>query len=306
MGNFQQIFDPQSGWGFLKLLGEQYPRVARVYGLFGSKHLHIHDSKALHHILVKDQAIFEETQSSLVSNIITFGGGLASTTGVTILPPIAETRMIDILSGEQHKRQRKMLNPVFSIAHMRKMIPMFNDVTQKLVKAIKAKLATGTQEVDILHWMSRAALEMIGQSGLGYSFDPLVEGATPHAFAAAAKTFVPAMSKMFIEAEYLLPTLTKIGTPRFRRWLVDLVPYKSLHEIRDIVDIWDATSTEILEGKKQALREGDEALAKQVGQAKDLMSILIKANMEASEEDRLSDKEVLAQASLFNVLKHLT
>ncbi|KAG6812248.1 hypothetical protein H0H93_013917, partial [Arthromyces matolae] len=53
--------------------------------------------------------------------MITFGGGLASTTGVTILPPIAETQMIDILSGEQHKRQRKMLNPVFSIAHMRKM-----------------------------------------------------------------------------------------------------------------------------------------------------------------------------------------
>lgn len=28
-------------------------------------------------------------------------------------------------------------------------------------------------EVDILTWMGRAALELIGQGGLGYSFDPL-------------------------------------------------------------------------------------------------------------------------------------
>lgn len=27
----------------------------------------------------------------------------------------------------------------------------------------------------MLHWMGRAALEMIGQAGLGHSFDPLVE-----------------------------------------------------------------------------------------------------------------------------------
>ena len=30
-------------------------------------------------------------------------------------------------------------------------------------------------EVDLLNWMGRAALELVGQGGLGYSFDPLVE-----------------------------------------------------------------------------------------------------------------------------------
>lgn len=29
-------------------------------------------------------------------------------------------------------------------------------------------------ELDMLNWMGRTALELIGQSGLGYSFDPLV------------------------------------------------------------------------------------------------------------------------------------
>ena len=31
-----------------------------------------------------------------------------------------------------HRRQRKMLNPVFSIKHMRHMIPIFNDVGHKV------------------------------------------------------------------------------------------------------------------------------------------------------------------------------
>ena len=35
--------------------------------------------------------------------------------------------------------------------------------------------ATNSAEVDMLNWMGRAALELIGQGGLGYSFDPLVE-----------------------------------------------------------------------------------------------------------------------------------
>ncbi|KAH0590055.1 hypothetical protein H2248_000230 [Termitomyces sp. 'cryptogamus'] len=218
--------------------------------------------------------------------------------------------------GEQHKKQRKMLNPVFSIAHMRNMgmsitigsycdscfthsVPMFNDIAKKIEIAIKKSLAQGTREVDILHWMSRAALEMIGQSGLGYSFDPLVEGATPHPFCEAAKAFSPTTHKMSLEIQVLLPILVKIGSPKFRRWCVDHFPSKRLRAIRDIIDIWDRTTTEIFEEKKKALKEGDEALAKQIGQAKDIMSILMKANMNASEEDKLPDKEVLGQMATF-------
>ncbi|KAG6893218.1 hypothetical protein C0992_010845 [Termitomyces sp. T32_za158] len=175
---------------------------------------------------------------------------------------------------------------------------MFNDIAKKLEKAIKNKLTHGTQEIDVLHWMSRAALEMIGQSGLGYSFDPLVEGAKPHPFSEAAKAFTSTTSKMSLEIQFLLPALVKIGSPKFRRWVVDHFPSKRVRAIRDIIDIWDRTTTEIFEAKKKALKEGDEALAHQIGQAKDLMSILMKANIEASEEDRLPDKEVLGQERL--------
>ena len=32
-------------------------------------------------------------------------------------------------------------------------------------------------QIEMLDWMSRTALELIGQSGLGHSFDPLTEDA---------------------------------------------------------------------------------------------------------------------------------
>ena len=34
--------------------------------------------------------------------------------------------------GEQHRLQRKMLNPAFNINHMREMIPIFYEVTHKV------------------------------------------------------------------------------------------------------------------------------------------------------------------------------
>ncbi|KAG6907125.1 hypothetical protein DXG01_010429 [Tephrocybe rancida] len=290
VGNLGQLFDIKSGWDFNDMISERYGRVAKVYGPFNSKNLHIYDPKALHHILVKDQAVYEETASFLTFNGLVFGGGLLSSL------------------GDQHKKQRKMLNPVFSTMHMRHMMPLFNDVAERLQKALAIKLTSGAQEasypisnhwpfIDILHWMSRTALELIGQSGLGYSFDPLVEGAKPHPFSEAVKGYSSFLTRTFIEQEYFLPTLVKIGTPKFRRWVLDRFPFKRYHPLRDIVDTWDRTTTGIFEEKKTALREGDEALANQVGQAKDLMSILMKANSEASAEDALPDKEVLAQVS---------
>ncbi|KAG6864977.1 hypothetical protein C0991_005846 [Blastosporella zonata] len=241
-------------------------------------------------------------------NGIVFGGGLVSTQGKVVYSEgisrwVAESILISI-PGDQHKKQRKMLSPVFSIAHMRQMskVPLFNDVAKRLENTLKAKLANEAQEIDILHWMGRTALELIGKSGLGYSFDPLVEGAMPHPFSEAAKAFIPTVAKTFIEQEYLLPIIVKFGSPKLRRWLLDhCLPFKRYSAIRDIVDTWHRTTTGIFEGKKRALEEGDEALANQVGQAKDLMSILMKANMEASEEDKLPDSEVLAQASQLTI-----
>ena len=72
---------------------------------------------------------------------------------------------------------------------------------------------------------------------------------------------------------YLTP-LVRLGTPKFRRFILDLIPWKSLHQLRDISDVIHNTSVEIINSKKRALEDGDEAVAKQIGQGKDILSIL--------------------------------
>jgi len=72
---------------------------------------------------------------------------------------------------------------------------------------------------------------------------------------------------------YLSP-LVRLGTPKFRRFILDLIPWKTLHQLRDISDIIYDTSVEIINSKKRALEDGDEAVERQIGQGKDILSIL--------------------------------
>ena len=66
----------------------------------------------------------------------------------------------------------------------------------------------------------------------------------------------------------------KLGPPKFRRFLVDLLPFKNVRRLRDIVDLMHNTCIEILDAKRHALMEGEEAFAKQTGKGKDIISIL--------------------------------
>ena len=75
---------------------------------------------------------------------------------------------------------------------------------------------------------------------------------------------------------YLTP-LAKLGTPKFRRFILDIIPWKTLHQLRDISDVIHNTAVEIINSKKRALEDGDEAVARQIGQGKDILSILSKS-----------------------------
>ena len=74
-----------------------------------------------------------------------------------------------------------------------------------------------------------------------------------------------------------VPLVSEWGSAKFRRFVVDAIPWKSLHDARDLVDLMAKTSQEIYEEKKKAFADGDEAFITKVGQGKDIMSILSKS-----------------------------
>lgn len=68
--------------------------------------------------------------------------------------------------------------------------------------------------------------------------------------------------------------MADIGSPAFRRKALEWIPSPAVQKIREIVDIMDNTSRNILQKKKEAMEKGDEAVQSQVGRGKDIMSIL--------------------------------
>ncbi|TCD66902.1 cytochrome P450-dit2 [Steccherinum ochraceum] len=274
MGNLGQIYD-RRGWSFLDQL-ETYDGVAKVDGLFGAKLLFVFDPLALHHIITKEQISFDPPGWFTESMKLSFGPGLLST------------------YGDHHRKQRKMLNPVFSIAHMRDMTPIFYEVALKLRDAISTRVERGSKEINILDWMGRTALELIGQGGLGHSFDPLTEdAASPHG--EAIKAFIPAMFTTFGPLRFLIPYVAFIQHISFRRVLLDHLPWRGFQNVLKLVDKLNHMSVSVYESKRDALARGDTAVKEQIGRGKDIMSILLNANTLASDEDRLSEEDLLGQ-----------
>ena len=80
--------------------------------------------------LSESDAFFTSLTCRILNTLL--GPGLLGVSGMP--PSFPEDRALDQLSviGEQHKRQRKMLNPVFSTKHLREMMPVFRQVISKV------------------------------------------------------------------------------------------------------------------------------------------------------------------------------
>ena len=110
------------------------------------------DPLALHHIVVKDQYVYEETDmfttwanvfesSSTSLNALLPGRTKSYSVSVSSLQEVCLKRPFQHLrnftdalfcEGEQHRKQRKMLNPVFSQKHIRGLLPIFQPIANEV------------------------------------------------------------------------------------------------------------------------------------------------------------------------------
>ena len=72
----------------------------------------------------------------------------------------------------------------------------------------------------------------------------------------------------------MLPYVPEWGSPWIRRRIVELFPHEGVQQLKSIIDVMHRRSVEIFEEKKRALEKGDEAVMHQIGEGKDIMSIL--------------------------------
>ncbi|KAH9931654.1 cytochrome P450 [Epithele typhae] len=240
-----------------------------------------HDPKAIHHMLIKDMDNFPKFITPSAELPFLLGPGVLTTL------------------GDQHKRQRKLLNPVFSSAHLRDMTHIFYMVAHRLNDAMGKRVpeADPVKGMDVNAWMARTTLEMLGQAGLGYSFDNFSEDSTDE-FAESVKLFFPVLMRCNVLQLSTQKMSEYLSTSAMRR-LWRMLPLPDTNKLLDISETMERRSREIIAEKKRALEGGDEALAHEIGEGKDIMSICLKANMAATEHEKMSDDEIIAQVSTF-------
>ncbi|TBU48058.1 cytochrome P450 [Dichomitus squalens] len=271
-GNFHRLF--RDGYSYHDQLVRQYGGVCKVHGMLGVANLMVSDPRALHQIVVKEQDVYQETDMFLISNRLIFGEGLISTV------------------GEQHKKQRKMLNSVFSLANMRAVLPVIQPIADTLLGQLCAALPEdgGAKEIDVLPWMARGTLEYVGRGILGISLGTLdpSEAGEYIGYANAIRSINPVGMKLRSLRPFI-PMIVRNISRFWRNKLVDWLPVPALRDMRDISYVLHASARRMIEEKKVEMERGDGS------KKKHLMNIMLQANMSTSETDRLTEDELLGQ-----------
>jgi len=106
--------------------------------------------------------------------------------------------------------------------------------------------------LDMSDWISRVALEMVGQTVLGYSFDPL-DG--PHNNPYTSKYAIhhsPTLFALSVVRQFA-PFLSSLGPAWFRRKMVEWTPNTAVQKVKDMSDVMHKTAQEILQQKREEI-----------------------------------------------------
>jgi len=242
------------------------------------------DPKALQHILHKSGYNYPKgVEASVTVKIIT---------GESIL---------HTPDGHSHSRHRKVMNPAFSAPQLRSFLPSFRRSAEKLCGMWKDEVLDGKPEgavIAVNKWLARTTLDVIGETAFHFQFGALdnskneVSEAYENMFADSVLN-PPLWTTMFRATWRFLPT--RITD------LVGYLPtreYKRFWQTRNVIDkvskvlVEEATE----EAKKVELEKGK----------RDVMSVLVRANMSENPSLQLSKEEMIAQMSALTLAGHET
>jgi cytochrome P450 len=188
-----------------------------------------------------------------------------------------------MVQGEEHRHQRKMLNPVFSLNAIRTMVPDMFVPGKRLVDTWTEQLNSGDNEVNILNGLSRATLDVISINGFGYDYASSVPGAPPNSLN-EAYNIIFAGSDTFVRILFaILPFMRKL-------------PLKRNIDFRHAINVIDTESKNLVTEARN--RSSGEKHVSGRKATRDLLTIMTKERDEVSGEG-MSDDALQAQIMTF-------
>ncbi|KAL0057357.1 hypothetical protein AAF712_016007 [Marasmius tenuissimus] len=196
-----------------------------------------------------------------------------------------------IAEGDQHRKQRRVMNPAFGPAEIRALTEIFVEKSIELRDIWSSQLENtdgSRTELDVLYWLSKMTLDVIGQAGFNYQLDAL---------SGKYNELNKAFAHVLGEGNFMTPSVVlKLVFPFLR-----ILPEPDAEFRRGM-----ATSNRI--GKELYERNKKTVETTGTSQDRDLFSLLIKSNMnpQVPEAQRMTEEEVLAQVPTFLSAGHET
>ncbi|KAI1792354.1 cytochrome P450, partial [Ganoderma leucocontextum] len=269
---------------------ERYGSTIMYRGLLNIPRLFTTDTRALNHILTHS-ADYQKPEEDRRT--------LADILGRGVL----------ITEGDQHRQQRRVLNPAFGPSQIRELTDIFVNKSIELRDLWTSAISVQGEvaRIDILKDLSKMTLDVIGLAGFNYEFDSLNPDSKPNELEQAFQGVfeVPDKFPLLLILRHFFPIFRVIRDERARR-------IERAHAVMQRIGL------QLIQGKKAAItRERAEkheqeksfdGIERRDLRSRDLLTLLIKANMvsDIPESQRLSDEDVLAQVPTFLVAGHET
>ncbi|KAI0340347.1 cytochrome P450 [Trametopsis cervina] len=283
LGNMRRFFYQDNVGDMDFQYAKDYGLVWRMRGGLGEDVLAIADPKALQYIFHTSAYKFPKSVESDVSTRVIMGHSILGA------------------DGHDHPRHRKVMNPAFSAPQLRSFLPLFRESGQKLCRMWKEQIFDGKAEdhvIPVNKWLARTTLDVIGQTAFQFDFGAMDD---------VKNELSEAYENMFSDS-LLYPT---IGITLYRaswrflpRWLLKLVEYTPTREYTRF-----RRTRRAIEKVSKVLVENAMEEAKTVELEKgkkDVMSVLVRANLSENPSAQLSKYEMISQMSALTLAGHET
>ncbi|KAH7925887.1 cytochrome P450 [Leucogyrophana mollusca] len=283
LGNLPEMYH-QENTGLLADWEATYGPTFSYKGFFGGCRLLTLDLVAVAHILAESDKY--QKPDFVRDNLATMGAGHEG---------------VLTTEGDVHKRQRKILAPAFAGGHIKTLTPIFWDKAIQL-RDIWTRMAQEhdtevDESVDVLVWLSKATLDVIGLAGFGYAFNAL---------AGESNKLADAYHVIFTTARKLaLRTILETWIPLLRKFHRHNATMEEAHGRLQRIGL------ELIDERRRTISSESSAkaatpLLSRPAIQRDLLSVLVQSNLASFASQRMSTSEVLCQISTFLIAGYET
>ncbi|KIX09012.1 uncharacterized protein Z518_00090 [Rhinocladiella mackenziei CBS 650.93] len=245
---------------------QKYGPIIRYFFPFGSERLSVADDDAIKQMTVRNPYNYPKPQRARL----------------WMMPILGEAGVL-LAEGQTHVVQRKALTPAFSISSIRSLMPIFWEKSLHMAKLWETEMAaekSTSKCFEVLEWLNRTTLDIIGRAGMGTDIDSLDDPDTP---------LRDAYRRCF---DFDLQARIINGLAAFTT-LVRLLPARANRDILDARNIILSRASQIIKEKQAniGVKEGP--------RQKDIIGLIVRDNMTASKEDTLTVETMRDQVMTF-------